>query len=109
MGDGLEKPRQPDEVTGELPGALDRTPTLREMADVEALRELCENVSRLIGLGVALYDLEGAAVVEPAPIPAYCEKRCREHGEADRCDTTKRNVAQALSFDDRVEARGCFT
>jgi signal transduction histidine kinase len=60
-------------------------------------------------VGVALYDLEGHPVVAPQPIPKYCERRCTKHGEQARCDSTKKNVALPLSFDDRQEIRGCFT
>ena len=104
-----EKPRGEVTEGGELPGALDRTPTLREMADAETLRELCENIGTVWDVGIALYDLEGHAVVPPPPSPAYCERRCTKHGDATRCESTKSNVALPLSFDDRTESRGCFT
>ena len=104
-----EKPHGEPAESGALPGALDRTPTLREMADAETLRELCENISGVWGVGIALYDLEGHAVVPPPPIPSYCARRCTKHGDEPRCDSTKTNVALPLSFDDRTESRGCFT
>ena len=104
-----EKPKPEGEPGEGLPDTLERTPAIREMADAEALRELCENLCGLLGVGVALYDLEREAIVPPAPLPAYCERRCTRHGEAERCETTKQNVALPLSFDDRIESRGCFT
>ncbi|HVO31299.1 MAG TPA: histidine kinase dimerization/phospho-acceptor domain-containing protein, partial [bacterium] len=104
----------PDVVLPSAPGssflsALDRTPTLREMADRDALAELCERLRALLGLGVAIYDNEGTAVVAPPPIPAYCEARCQQYDETERCAATKANVGAPLADEDRQESRGCFT
>lgn len=87
---------------------LDRTPTLRELSDKDGLRELCERFTAVLGIGVALFDMEGFALA-PSPVPAYCAERCRRFDETERCGATKDNVAVPLPDGDRQESRGCFT
>ena len=92
-----------------VPSPIDRVPNLREIADPELVTELCDSLGRLTGVGVALYDLEGRALVPPPPVPAYCEARATKWGEGARCGSTKDNCALPLEPDQTTAVRGCYT